>query len=64
MLQKETERIISLREKLKSPAKRFDSAETLRRHQAKLQKAERNREKLLQSKYNRYVELAEKASVQ
>jgi len=46
-----------------SPAKRCDSAETFRKYQAKLAKAERNREKLLQAKYNRYVELSERVSL-
>lgn len=57
---REPGRIVTLREKLMSPAKRCDGAETLRRHQAKLAKAERNRERLLQAKYNRYVELSDR----
>lgn len=60
---KESERILALREKLMSPAKTRDSAETLKRHQAKLAKAERNRERLLEAKYNRYVELSERVIV-
>jgi hypothetical protein len=60
---REPGRIISLREKLMSPAKKFDGAESLKRYEAKLAKAERNREKLLQSKFNRYVELSERVSI-
>lgn len=59
---RESGRIVALREKLMSPAKRCDGAETLRKYRAKLAKAERNREKLLQAKYNRYVELSERVS--
>ena len=55
------ERIVAKKEKLRlSPAKKCDSEETLKRHRAKLAKAERNRERLLQAKYNRYVELSER----
>lgn len=46
-----------------SPAKRCDSAETFRKYQAKLAKAERNREKLLQAKYKQYVELSERVNI-
>jgi len=59
-LAKDPERVVAMREKLMSPGKYRDSAETLRRHQAKLAKAEMNRERLLESKYNRYVELSER----
>jgi hypothetical protein len=59
---REPGRILSLREKLMSPAKKCDGAETLKRYEAKLAKAERNREKLLQAKFNRYVELTDRVS--
>jgi hypothetical protein len=57
---REPGRILTFREKLMSPAKKADGAETLKRYEAKLAKAERNREKLLQSKFNRYVELSDR----
>lgn len=57
---REPGRILTLREKLMSPAKKCDGAETLKRYEAKLAKAERNREKLLQAKFNRYVELSDR----
>lgn len=57
---REPGRILTLREKLMSPAKKADGAETLKRVEAKLAKAERNRENLLQAKFNRYVELSDR----
>lgn len=59
---REQGRIVALREKLMSPAKRCDGAETMRKYQAKLAKAERNRERLLQAKYKQYVELSERVT--
>jgi len=43
-----------------SPAKEIDKGETLRRYEAKLAKAEHNRETLLHVKFNQFVELSEK----